>query len=256
MTIGGRVRGINQGAGGGIWPPSLRCLRGPRAQWMAAAAVAVAFVCCWLSVGGPRPSETALPAFRPPPAAVAATPAPRTGLLPDCTELLPTSIDPAALLAQPSGSVAVHTVVGTPAPAVDLLARTSCTYHRVGSTKSSAGGSGTLSQVNLSAFATPAAAEIQRQRNIAAGGAGPGSTTAPVTLGAAHATLLTGPTATILMTSYDRYTITASLPPGLFPAGEASDVLIDLTRRALASTLDPAAASNPSPPATQALASG
>jgi hypothetical protein len=61
---------------------------------------------------------------------------------------------------------------------------------------------------------------------------------------------LVSPTSAILMSSYDRSTVTVSLPQAMFPAAEELDVLIDLTRRALASTIDPATAGSPhvSPP--------
>src|SRR5581483_2109197 len=168
-------------------------------------------------------------------------------------QVLPTAVDPAALLAQPSGSVAVHGIVGTPAPSVDLLARTSCNYHRgVGKAAQ------TLGQVNLSAFADPAAAESQRQRNLAVEQADPGCAAQPVTLGAARATLLTSPAATVLMTSYGRYTVTTTLPHGLFPPDEERDVVTDLTRRALATTIEapPAPPAQPAPAAQAGQAAG
>lgn len=216
-----------------------------RRMWLAGLVAAVLFVGCWIGLGGSNPSAVAVPRFLPPPAAAtAATATPRTGLLPDCAQVLPGSVDPAALLAQPSGSVAVHPVVGTPSPSVALMARTSCTYHRAG-----VKGNQTLGQVNLSAFADPAAAEAQRQRNLAAEQSGPGVSAAPIALGAAHSTLIASPTGTVLMTAYDRYTVTTTLPHGLFPPDEERDVVIDLTRRALATTLVPAPAPAPAPAA-------
>lgn len=253
------MRAMNQGAIGGLG--SLGGLRLPARfdrKWAAGAFAAVAFVVCWLAAGSRPASEVALPQFLPPPVAAAAPAAPRTGLLPDCAQLIPASIDPAALLAQPSGSVSVRPVIGTPAPAVDLLARTSCTYHRPAATgKGSAGkGSDMLGQVSLSAFATPAAAEVQRQRNVAVEQSDPATVSAPVALGAAHATRLATPAATILMTSFDRYTVTTTLPHGLFPPNEENDVLNDLTRRALASALEPTTAASPPPAASSASSAG
>jgi len=224
-----------------------------QSTWVAVTAGAVLFVGCWASLGGSHPSTVAVPRFAAPAAPAAAAPAPRTGLLPDCDQVLPTAVDPAALLAQPSGSVAVHGIVGTPAPSVDLLARTSCNYHRgVGKAAQ------TLGQVNLSAFADPAAAESQRQRNLAVEQADPGCAAQPVTLGAARATLLTSPAATVLMTSYGRYTVTTTLPHGLFPPDEERDVVTDLTRRALATTIEapPAPPAQPAPAAQAGQAAG
>jgi hypothetical protein len=213
-------------------------------MWLAVAAGALMFIGCWVGLGGHETSTVALPRFEAPPAPAAAPAATRTGLLPDCSQLLPESIDPAALLAQPTGSVAVHPVIGTPAPSVAMLARTSCTYHRAGAKTP-----GMLGQVNLSAFADPAAAESQRRRNLAVEQSDPATVATPVALGAAQATMLTSPTTAIMMTSYDRYTVTVSLPRAMFPADEESDVLVDLTRRALASTVVPAqpAAAQPAP---------
>lgn len=240
VRIGGRVVAVNQGFGGALRLP--KSARGRK--WLAAVGVALVFAGCWAGAGHSSASAVALPQFLPPPAKDAAHAAPRTGLLPECTQVLPDSIDPAALLAQPTGSVAVHGVVGTPAPSVDLLARTSCTYRRSGGKAP-----GMLGQVNLSAFTNPAAAEAQRQRNVAAESSEPGSTTAPAALGAAHATLLNSATGAVLMTSYGRYTVTTSLPHAMFPPAEETDVLLDLTRRAMATTLDPNAGptANPSP---------
>jgi hypothetical protein len=218
--------------------------------WLTAAAITVMFVGCWVGLGKRQPSTVAVPRFLAPRAPAAAPAAARTGLLPDCGQLLPGSIDPAALLAQPSGSVAVHPVIGTPAPAVAMLARTSCTYHRASGGK----GSDMLGQVSLSAFADPASAATQRQRNVAAQGSAPGSAVVPVALGAARATMLTSATSAVLMSSYDRYTVTVSLPRAMFPPAEERDVLVDLTRRALASTIDPATAGSPQP--SPALAKG
>lgn len=251
------MRAMNQGAIGGLGLPAWF-----DRKWAVGVCAAVVFAVCWLSAG-PRPaSEVALPQFLPPPVAAAAPTAPRTGLLPDCAQLIPASIDPAALLAQPSGSVSVRPVIGTPAPAVDLLARTSCTYHRPAAAGkgsaaqgSAAKGSDMLGQVSLSAFATPAAAEVQRQRNVAVEQSDPATVAAPVALGAAHATRLATPAATILMTSFDRYTVTTTLPHGLFPPNEENDVLNDLTRRAMASALEPTAAASPPPAASSAASS-
>jgi hypothetical protein len=167
----------------------------------------------------------------------------RATLLPaDCAGVLTGPVDAAGLLAQPTGSVAVHTMLGVPSTSVGLLERMSCGYQRSGPT----GGSGApMLQLGLSAFSDSSAAGEQRLRNVAAE-RGDTRAAVPVALGEAAAVLLTEPTRTVLMAAYDRYTVTASLNHGVFPAAEEGPVLVDLTRRVLPN-LAPAAAPAPAP---------
>lgn len=169
--------------------------------------------------------------------AVPAPVAPRTTLLPtDCAQVLTGPADAAALLAQPTGSVGVRTVVGVAAPSVGLLERVSCAYQRGGQPTQLLG-------LNLAAFADARAADDQRLRNIAAERGDTRSTTS-VNLGGAKALLLAESTGSRLMVTYDRYTVTATLPPGVVADSQAGLVLVDLVRRVLP-TLGPPSAATP-----------
>ena len=166
--------------------------------------------------------------------AAAPSAAPRTTLLPaDCAEALSGPVDAAALLAQPTGSVGVRTTLGVAAPSVGLLERMSCAYQRGGAPNQLLG-------LTLAAFTDAQSADDQRLRNIAAERGDTRSAT-PVSLGGAKALLLTETTGPRLMVAYDRFTLTATLPPGVVADGQAGPVLVDLVRRVLP-TLSPAAA--------------
>jgi hypothetical protein len=168
----------------------------------------------------------------------------RATLLPaDCAGVLSGPVDAAGLLAQPTGSVAVHTVLGVPSTSVGLLERMNCGYQRNGPT---GGAGGPMLQLGLAAFSDESAAEGQRLRNVAAE-RGDTLAAAPIALGEAHAVLLTEPARTVLMTAYDRYTVTASLDRGVFPAAREGPVLVDLVRRVLPNLAPPAAAPAPRP---------
>ncbi|MDT7629949.1 MAG: hypothetical protein QOI50_1879, partial [Pseudonocardiales bacterium] len=163
-------------------------------------------------------------------------------------EVLNGPVDAAGLLAQPTGSVAVHTVLGVPSTSVGLLERMNCGYQRNGAT----GGAGDpMLQLGLAAFSDGSAADEQRLRNVAAE-RGDTLAAAPIALGEAHAVLLTEPARTVLMTAYDRYTVTASLDRGVFPAAQEGPVLVDLVRRVLPNLAPPPAAPAP-PPASRAM---
>jgi hypothetical protein len=188
-------------------------------------------------VSGPSP---AVPTFSNASANAATAPR-RVTLLPtDCADVLSGKVDPAALLARPIGSVSVHTVLGQPAPGVGLLERLSCSW-------SGPGQKAPLLSMTLTAFADPAAAARQRERNINA--ETDAQSAAVVPLGDARATLLTEQTRSLLMVAYDRYTVDASLPPGVVPGQQEQSVLVDVVRRALP-TLPPM--TPPAPPAPAA----
>jgi hypothetical protein len=157
----------------------------------------------------------------------------RVTLLPaDCAGALTGPVDAAALLGQPTGSVAARTVGGVPAPSVGQLERLTCFYQR---------GPMTLITLGLGAFADAGSADDQRLRNIAAERSETRAAR-PVSLGQAKALLLTETDATRLMVAYDRYTITAALPPGVVADGQDGPVLVDLVRRVLPALTPPAAA--------------
>jgi hypothetical protein len=167
---------------------------------------------------------------------------PRATLLPaDCAEVLSGPVDAAGLLAQPTGSVAVHTMVGVPSTSVGLLERMSCGYQRNGP----GGRAGDpMLQLGLAAFNDGSAADEQRLRNVVAE-RDDTRAAAPIALGEARAVLLTEPARTVLMTAYGRYTVTASLNHGVFPAAQEGPVLVDLVRRVLPNLAPPTAARVP-----------
>jgi hypothetical protein len=208
-------------------------------------------VLTWVDAGASNgASAVVLPTFTA--QAEQAGPAPvhaRATLLPaDCAEVLNGPVDAAGLLAQPTGSVAVHTVLGVPSTSVGLLERMNCGYQRNGAT----GGAGDpMLQLGLAAFSDGSAADEQRLRNVAAE-RGDTLAAAPIALGEAHAVLLTEPARTVLMTAYDRYTVTASLDRGVFPSAQEGPVLVDLVRRVLPNLAPPPAAPAP-PPASRAM---
>jgi hypothetical protein len=151
---------------------------------------------------------------------------PRSTLLPgDCSEVLAGPVDVAALFAAPVGSYTDRTVVGVASPSVGMLEQLSCTYQR----QDTGENSGPL-VLRLAAFADPAAAESQRNRNIAAE-ADDTRSARPVMVGNAHATLLTQPRDYLMLLAYDRYTMTLDLARGIVPDQNVEPVLTDLARR-------------------------
>jgi len=156
----------------------------------------------------------------------------RTTLLPtDCTELLVGSPDMSALLGQPLGSVGTHSVVGQPSPSVGQLERLTCSY-------SVSGRDAPALVLTATGFTDPGAAAEQRGRNVVAEGP---DTQAyrQVELGGAQATLLTESSRTLLLVDYDRYTLTASIAPGVVPSDKPDPVLTDLAQRVLANLVPP-----------------
>ena len=98
--------------------------------------VVVGFALGWASLPASRtPPALAVPTFTAPAGQSEPVPAvaPRSTLLPtDCADVLTGPVDASALLGQPTGSVAVRTVMGMPAPSVGILERVSCGYQRAG----------------------------------------------------------------------------------------------------------------------------
>jgi len=157
----------------------------------------------------------------------------RTTLLPtDCTGLLAGSPDMSALLGQPLGSVGTRSVVGQPSPSVGQLERLTCSY-------SLPGRDAPALVLTATGFTDPGAAAGQRGRNVAAESADT-QASRQVELGGARATLLTEPGRTLLLVDYDRYTLTASIAPGVVPAVKPQPVLTDLAQRVLANLVPPA----------------
>jgi len=203
--------------------------------------VVVGFALGWASSPASRvPPTLPVPSFTAQSGQSTGAPAvaPRATLLPaDCAEVVTGTVDAAALLGQPTGSVGVRTVLGVAAPSVGLVERMSCGYQR--------GQGAPVLQLGLAAFRDAPAAEKQRVRNVAAE-RGDTRAATPVALGDARAVLLTQPTRSLLMVGYDRYTVTASLARGVVPDPQVGPVLADLVRRVLP-TLVPAAVPAPVP---------
>jgi hypothetical protein len=205
--------------------------------------IVIGFALGWSSLPAAHSASTlAVPSFASQDGRAAAPPvAPRSTLLPtDCADVLTGPADASALLAQPTGSVGVHTVLGLAAPSVGLLERVSCAYQRGGQPSQLLG-------LNLAAFSDPRSADDQRLRNIAAERGDTRSAT-PVSLGGAKALLLAERTGARLMVAYDRYTVTATLPPGVVADAQAGPVLVDLVRRVLPTLPPPSAAAQPGTP--------
>jgi hypothetical protein len=158
--------------------------------------------------------------------------APRATLLPtDCADLLPGQPDMSALLGRPTDSVGVRSVIGLPAPAVGQLERLTCNYQVRG------GGDGL--SLTIAAFTDPGSAAAQRDRNIAAEHLDTvASTSAP--LGEARATMLSQRSRQLLMIAYDRYTVTATMAPGVVADNQSGPVLTDLVQRVLPHLAPPA----------------
>jgi len=157
----------------------------------------------------------------------------RTTLLPtDCAELLVGSPDMSALLGQPLGTVGTRSVVGQPSPSVGQLERLTCSYSVPGQ------GAPAL-MLTAAGFTDPDAAAEQRGRNVAAESPDT-QASRQVELGGAKATLLTEPSRTLLLVDFDRYTLSASIAPGVVPADKPEPVLTDLAQRILANLVPPA----------------
>lgn len=107
------------------------------------------------------------------------------------------------------------------------LERLTCTY-----TYTQAGHNHPILVLTVAGFTDPAAAQVQRQRNITA----ERSDTLddkPVTMGTAHATLLTEPGHTLLFLASGRDTLTADLTSGVVSSPQTEPLLTDLAQRIL-----------------------
>jgi hypothetical protein len=178
----------------------------------------------------PAPSDTdpvPLPEFNAPATARAAPdPLRRDTLLPtSCADLLTGSPDLTALLGQPIDSLDAHPIVGLPSASVGQLERLTCTYTQ-------AGHNHPILVLTVAGFTDPAAAQVQRERNLTAERSDT-LTDKPVTMGTAHATLLTEPGHTLLFVAAGRATLTADLTSGVVPSPQTEPLLTDLAQRIL-----------------------
>jgi hypothetical protein len=181
----------------------------------------------WAHQPAPTTNPIRVPGFNAPVTA-AATPDParRDTLLPtNCEDLLAGSVDMAALLGQPVGSVTSHAVVGMPSASVGQLERLTSNYAVPGRPVP------TL-VLTVAGFTDPAAAAAQRDRNIAAERADTRSSH-PVAMGAAQASVLSETDRTMLFVADDRNTLTAALIPGVALAPQTEPILVDLAQRML-----------------------
>ncbi|HXV94101.1 MAG TPA: hypothetical protein VD813_12425, partial [Pseudonocardia sp.] len=212
------------------------------ARAVALAGVLVASVAC-----GSGEAVTPLPGFgaAPPPSAAAAEPSPAGRLPEGCDGLLPQD-ELAAVLGLPPGGMSVEAVVGAPAPAVDRIARTTCTWSV---DEPSWPYRGVVLRVTAAAYRDAAASERQRLRNTAASGGAPVPPDAA--LGAVAASFVDSAVdsavdgaedsagESVLLTAYDVFTVDLAVPrPAAGP--EPARVLADVARRVFA-RLHPAA---------------
>jgi hypothetical protein len=208
---------------------------------LAAGVLGLVVVACAPAAAGPTP----LPTFTSPasPAAQAAPDGP-PALLPECEEVLSRAEAP-ALLGLPVDGIGLTTVVGEPAPAVGRLARTTCVYTVAGP---GGAGRGEVLRLTLGAFGDAAAAHEQSARN--AGELGTGARAAfPVEMGAAGATAVERDDITMLLVSYDHFTVDLVIRPALVgsgPGGNAVALTDDLARRVL-DRLAPSDVAEPTP---------
>jgi len=219
--------------------PALGWLIGCMGEQLVASVAIVALLVAalgYLWVGQPpggHADPVAVPSFSLPVAPPAAPLPPRPTLVPtDCTELLAGSPDVSALLGQPLGSVSTRTVIGQPSPSVGQLERVTCGYILDGRDAPGL-------VLTVAAFTDPDSANAQRERNTAAERTDTRTLERPA-LGGVSATLLREPGRDLLLASYGRYTVTASIGPGVAPGGADSEpVLADLTQRVLSTLLPP-----------------
>jgi hypothetical protein len=160
-----------------------------------------------------------LPEFNAPATARAGPdPLRRDTLLPtSCADLFTGSPDLTALLGQPTDSLDAHPIVGLPSASVGQLERLTCTYTQTGHNHP-------ILVLTMAGFTDPAAAQVQRQRNITAERADT-LTDKPVTMGTARATLL--------FVAAGRDTLTADLTSGVVPSPQTEPLLTDLAQRIL-----------------------
>jgi hypothetical protein len=182
----------------------------------------------WAYKPAPRVTDPIpLPGFTAPATARAAPdPLRRDTLLPtSCADLLTGSPDLTALLGQPIDSLDAHPIVGLPSASVGQLERLTCTYTQTGHNQP-------ILVLTMAGFTDPTAAQVQRERNLTAERSET-LTDKPVTMGTAHATLLTEPGHTLLFLAAGRDTLTADLTSGVVPSPQTDSILTDLAQRIL-----------------------
>jgi hypothetical protein len=187
------------------------------------------------------PGTLPVPTFAPTArgAATGATGVAQQGVLPDdCVRVLAGN-DLGALFGLPLDSVAVHTTIGAPAPAVGRTERLACEYDRSGGARDS------LLDLNIGAYTDAAAAAKQFATNVAA----EDGAHRDVALGDAHGVLVERPKEAVLMVANGAETLTFVLPERIRIRDlSAGDTLVDLALRVLP-TVSGAVAPPPPPPA-------
>lgn len=173
-----------------------------------------------------------IPTF-PGPGAAAPTsaPAPRSTLIPtDCNQIL-SKDDLPNLLGLPLGSLDVRSLRDVPAPSVGRLERVTCTYTSNGGAGAPSQGSQVL-KLLASGYSTPEDAQAQvAVNNKVEQSSGISGVDTPI--GAAAGTFFSDPDGPILVVTYRRVTVSASLNRGELSADQARSVLVDLVQRVL-----------------------
>jgi hypothetical protein len=167
------------------------------------------------------------------------------GLLPDdCTRVLAGN-DLGALFGLPLDSVAVHTTLGVPAPAVGRTERLACSYTRAG------GAHDALLDLNVGAYTDADAAAKQWRTNADV----EDGAHRDVALGGAHGVLVERPQEVVLMVANGAETLTFVMPERIRIRDlSAGDTLVDLALRvlpAVSAAASPAPTPPPPPPAQQ-----
>ena len=186
------------------------------------------------------PGTLPVPTFPPSAKAAAsgASGAPQQGVLPDdCVRVLAGN-DLGALFGLPLDSVAVHTTIGAPAPAIGRTERLACEYNRAGGARDS------LLDLNIGAYTDADAAAKQFATNVAA----EDGAHRDVALGGAHGMLVERPKEAVLMVANGAETLTFVLPERVRIRDlSAGDTLVDLALRVLPAVSGAAAPPPPAP---------
>lgn len=191
--------------------------------------------------GGAPSSSTALPTFVAPTSPAGGPPVagPDQGAVPDRCEELLTVADLGALLGLPLDSVTLRTTLHVAQPGVGRTERVACRYTGTGPV------SGTLLDIDVSAYSDPDAAAEQWRVNAAAEDGD--RRTLPI--GSASAVLVERPREAVLRVVHGASNITFLLPARRLPDNRSeADVLVDLALRLLAA-VGPADAPVPPPTA-------
>jgi hypothetical protein len=164
-------------------------------------------------------------------AAPTSAPAPRSTLVPtDCNQILSKDELP-NLLGLPLGSIDVRSLRDVPAPSVGRLERVTCTYTSTGGAGAPGQGQQVLKML-ASGYSTPEAAQAQVAVNNQVEQSS-GITGVDTPIGAAAGTFFSDPDGPILVVTYRRVTVSASLNRGSLSADQARSVLVDLVQRVL-----------------------